>query len=323
MQEGILLVLHRIDFVDGSELDSDFSVLVHFDIGSKRLAIADETELHCLTAVLGKSASETGERLCFDSIDRCNTVASLEPCVGGTLAVNGLVDYHRHRKCHHLSACLFYLAIHLENKVAREVDCYGVGAAAQHCNLFRTDDVEHIGFVGDSRTIGCKRNVTIDKTGFLCSLAILHSESGIGEIDVCFALCVGKSGIDDNSEDEIKQHACNHHQKALPCRLGTKFPTFGRLLELFGIHRLIYHSGNLDISAEREPADAVGCVAPCGAVAVGIRVLTIVFAFWLVGVGCEPRVEEQTEFLNLNAKKACKNVVTKLVDDYKNGKCEY
>ena len=48
--------------------------------------------------------------------------------------------------------------------------------------------------------------------------------------------------INEDSQEEVHQHPANHNKQTLPCRFGTEFPRLCRLLHLFGIHRLVYHT---------------------------------------------------------------------------------
>ena len=105
---------------------------------------------------------------------------------------------------------------------------------------------------------------------------------------------------DDYGEDKVKQHSADHHQRALPCRLGAELPLLGGLLHLFGVERLVYHAGYLDISAERKPAKAILRVA--------------MFGFELEER--EPRVEEKAEFFHSDFEKFGSKKVPALMQEY-------
>ena len=68
--------------------------------------------------------------------------------------------------------------------------------------------------------------------------------------------------VHKDGEDEVVQHPSGHDQKPLPSRLGAEFPALRLPLELLQVHRLVHHSGNLAIAAERYPAYAELGLAP-------------------------------------------------------------
>lgn len=82
------------------------------------------------------------------------------------------------------------------------------------------------------------------------------------------------------SASEVEQHTAHHDQKALPSRFGTKLPRLFGLFHLFGIHRLVYHAGNLDVTAQRQPSYGI------------FRITSLGFEL----EQCKPGVKEQAEF---------------------------
>ena len=73
------------------------------------------------------------------------------------------------------------------------------------------------------------------------------------------------------------------------------------LLHLLLVHRLVYHSGNLNISAKRKPSDAVFSIA----------------VLWLELEQVKPRVEEEIEFLDPYLKQFREEEVSALVQNHK------
>ena len=76
-------------------------------------------------------------------------------------------------------------------------------------------------------------------------------------LDIGLAPHPKDAGEEDDGAQEIEQHTPRHHQQALPGRMGAELPRLRVPLEALEIHRLVHHPGNLAISAQREPADAV------------------------------------------------------------------
>ena len=74
-------------------------------------------------------------------------------------------------------------------------------------------------------------------------------------------------------------------------------------LHLFGIHALVYHPGELDVSAERYPADSVtGTPA---------------------GERCDGTAKEELELFDAHSEDACEKEVSEFVYDYQQRKAEY
>ena len=63
--------------------------------------------------------------------------------------------------------------------------------------------------------------------------------------------------VDDETGEEVHEHATHHDEEAFPHGLRTELIGLGGLLHLFGVHRLVYHAGYLDISTQGNPSDAV------------------------------------------------------------------
>ena len=67
--------------------------------------------------------------------------------------------------------------------------------------------------------------------------------------------------IDKQGQEEVNDNAAQHNEQPLPCRFNPKLPRLGGFGHLFCVERLVYHSRNLAISAQRQPAHAVGRAA--------------------------------------------------------------
>ena len=110
--------------------------------------------------------------------------------------------------------------------------------------------------------------------------------------------------VDDEAEDEVDDDAAKHDDQALPRGLGAKFPRLGRLGHLLGVHALVDHACDLDVAAQREPADA-----------------PLRFADLLLEKR-EPGVHEEVEFLDARLEGAGGPVVAKFVEDHQNGQAQ-
>ena len=111
---------------------------------------------------------------------------------------------------------------------------------------------------------------------------------------------------DEKCQQEVHQHSAYHDQQTLPRRFGAEFPRLRGLLHLFGIHRLIYHSRNLTVTAQRQPPHTVFRIA----------VLRLVLE------QREPRVKKDIELLYTYLEKARKEKVSSFMNDDQQRKAE-
>ena len=131
--------------------------------------------------------------------------------------------------------------------------------------------------------------------------ALRHGARG----DVGFAPNKHDHRVDDECQQKVDRHTANHHQQALPCRLRTELPRFGRLLKLLGIETFVHHAGNLAIATKRQPPDAILGVAMLG--------------FESEQAACplaNAHVEEHVELVYLYAEKFCEEHVADFVQQH-------
>ena len=79
----------------------------------------------------------------------------------------------------------------------------------------------------------------------------IHAKWCLLHGDVRVAPSEENHGVDEQGEQEIEQYAAHHDEQSLPCGLGAKLPWLHGLFHLFGIHRLVYHTSNFNVSAQR------------------------------------------------------------------------
>src|SRR5436190_8457424 len=60
-----------------------------------------------------------------------------------------------------------------------------------------------------------------------------------------------------DTENHIHRDAGHHDDEALPGRFRTEFPGLRRQFHRFLVHAFVYHAGNLNITSQRKPPDAV------------------------------------------------------------------
>ena len=97
--------------------------------------------------------------------------------------------------------------------------------------------------------VGRERDVAVMESDLASFAAVNHTHAGVGHRHIPLSRGINQPGIDKDSEEEIEKHARNHHEQPLPCRLGTEFPVFRRLLHLLGIHGFVDHARDLAITA--------------------------------------------------------------------------
>ncbi|CCZ99004.1 uncharacterized protein BN505_00288 [Alistipes sp. CAG:157] len=121
--------------------------------------------------------------------------------------------------------------------------------------------------------------------------------------EVTFAPFPTDADVDNQGEENVHQHAADHDEQALPGGFAPEFVRLGFALHLFGIHALVYHPGELDVSAERYPADSVtGTPA---------------------GERCDGTAKEELELFDAHSEDACEKEVSEFVYDYQQRKAEY
>ena len=91
---------------------------------------------------------------------------------------------------------------------------------------------------------------------------------------------VANGAVDDDGQQDVHHDAGHHYQEPLPGGFGPEFVGFDRLFHLFLVHRFVDHAGDLDVAAQRQPAQTVLRVAP------------------LELEERKPRVEEDVEFFD-------------------------
>ena len=159
-------------------------------------------------------------------------------------------------------------------------------------------------------------NVAIHESDFFghCIVreAILHGADG----KAIAAPCKENHRIDEQRQDEINKDTANHDEETLPYGLCTELILLNRLFHLFSIHALINHSSNLDIAAERYPADTVLRLAGCYFRKEACK------PFVLGGEEVELPIKEHVELLYLNLEEFGKEEMTALVQDDKKGEAE-
>ena len=138
-------------------------------------------------------------------------------------------------------------------------------------------------------------------------LAELHSERHILGGDVGLAPMEHDHAVDEEREQQVDGDAGHHDDEALPCGLCPELPWLRVALELFGIHALVHHAGNLAVAAEGQPADAVG-----GLTVLGLELEEV-----------EPWVEEEIELLHSHAEELCREHVTHFVEQHQQGDCHH
>ena len=67
---------------------------------------------------------------------------------------------------------------------------------------------------------------------------------------------------DDDTRDHVDDHSAQHDDQALPGWLGAKLPRLWFRGQLFGIHGLIYHAGNLYKAPKRDRTDGIFGFSP-------------------------------------------------------------
>ena len=145
--------------------------------------------------------------------------------------------------------------------------------------------------------VGTYEDVTILKTQCLGLTVKLHTKFHVLHGDIAITPCEENHRVDEKGQKEVDQHSTYHHKQSLPRRTGTELPWLGRLLHLLGIHRLIYHSCYLAVTAKGQPTYAIGGVAVLG----------------FILKEMEPRIKKKIKLFYTNTKELGKKEMTALM----------
>ena len=186
-------------------------------------------------------------------------VTLFKSCLGSSLAGNYAVDVDRQTVGEET-----FVVVEAEKEIIGDTDVDSVFMVA--------DDSDHlcvshlIGIVAlrgiEQLTVGHIGDVTVTEPHLLGSRSEVETLGGGIEGDILRAPVHRYACIDEDGENEVEQHASEHHEQALPRRFGAELPWFRFLLHLFGVHRLVNHTCDFAVASEGNPADAVFCVAP-------------------------------------------------------------
>ena len=89
---------------------------------------------------------------------------------------------------------------------------------------------------------------------------VLSHVKAVGHIvnpDVLISPDIEHHDVDEDAENEIDRNPAEHDDQPLPGRLGPELPGLWRFLELFLVHALIDHPGDLHIASQGDPTDSV------------------------------------------------------------------
>ena len=137
-------------------------------------------------------------------------------------------------------------------------------AVTQHLHLggarhyYLRHDIE---IVIETLTVDRSDNIAVHEAYVMAQLAEAITVLNVRSCDIALAVVIAHGYVYDQRKYEIHHHATHHYQEPLPRRLATELPRLGFLFHLLGIHRLVYHAGYLDITAERHPSYAVDRLA--------------------------------------------------------------
>ena len=105
------------------------------------------------------------------------------------------------------------------------------------------------------------KHVAIFKAQTFGLIIELHTHCHILNTNIRVAPIEQNHRVNEQSEQEINQYAARHYQQTLPRWLATKLPRLYRLFHLFSVEALVYHTCDLAITAQRQPAYAVNGIA--------------------------------------------------------------
>ena len=140
---------------------------------------------------------------------------------------------------------------HVEQvQVARQCDAHGFSVAYDVGPASFRERTEHVGppFF-ELALFGAKQNVVVLKSQCLGLLVELHAHGHVARADELVAPGEEHHGIDEQSQQEVHQHAANHDEQPLPCRFGAELPRLCRLFHLFNIEALVNHACNFAVAA--------------------------------------------------------------------------
>jgi hypothetical protein len=115
---------------------------------------------------------------------------------------------------------------------------------------------------------------------------------------------VANGAVDDDGQQDVHHDAGHHYQEPLPGGFGPEFVGFDRLFHLFLVHRFVDHAGDLDVAAQRQPAQTVLRVAP------------------LELEERKPRVEEDVEFFDADLESPGHQEVPEFVNAHEDREAE-
>ena len=113
--------------------------------------------------------------------------------------------------------------------------------------------------------------------------------------------------IDKKGENEIDEHAGQHHYQTLPSGLCAKLPRLYGLRHLLLVHRFINHTGYFYVAAKRQPTEYVGSVALLG----------------LKLKQAEPGIKEEGKLFHTDLKQASCQEMAAFVEEDQYGETQY
>ncbi len=222
-------------------------------------------------------------------------VSSMDASFGGRTAFYNRFYFRGKQRLYEARLRLDHLN-HVE--IARQTQCYFLAVAKHSCRVgFREVAVDVGTELRICLSVCSQKDVAVAESELLGFCVELKAMAHIADGNESFAPCEEYGRIEYKGKHKVDKHAANHDQETLPCWFCTKFPWFHGLLHLLRVHRFVYHARNLDVTAEGQPPDAVGRVAP--------------FRFELKR--CEPRVEEKAELLHAYLEEFGEEEVTSFV----------
>ena len=170
--------------------------------------------------------------------------------------------------------------------------------------LVENDRREQLGRVVERFAVYVHDPVAVAEPDPLGQLAVGVAVLDIPVIEIGLAPRPAHADVYQQGEHDIHHDASDHNQQPLPGRLGPELVGLYGLLHLVGVHRFVDHARYFDVSAERNPADAV----------LGLSLAELEQR--------EPRVEEQVELFDPRLENPGEQEMSELVDDDQQGKAE-
>ena len=137
-------------------------------------------------------------------------------------------------------------------------DCHLLAITQNGYLLSITQGTQHAGApLLDCLPVRCNGDVSVTESKRLSVLVELESM-----LDVLHGKIITSPGqhdgtIDDPCCQQVHQDTTHHDEETLPNRLRAELIRFGRLFHLLRIHALVHHTGNLDVSPQGNPSDAI------------------------------------------------------------------